>query len=562
MKYGKLILSLPDDTEQEYELGKSSITIGRSTANDITLNDARISRTHARVECSPETCRLVDLGSSNGTLVNGKRIDQADLKPGDQMSLGSCQLRFEKSPASETAVMTMIDSEAELNATLGSMILPVALNETLAPRLVVNGPDRTWDIPLENADKITIGRSTENDLVLESPTVSRRHAEIQRHGMGFILRDLGSANGIWASENKVTELALQDNTQARIGAYQIIYKNGFTPEALSRADDTLVRRPGTRRPVVFVPGFMGSELWLGSRRVWPDVRTLFTNPEAFIYNPATKLEARGLLGEVVLVPNLVKLEQYNRLGDYLVEELSYERGKDFFEFSYDWRQDVRISAHQLVHAVERWPIQPPFILIAHSLGTLVSRYYVERLGGKEKVRRLLLMGGPHSGTPTIAASLVLGPNLLPFGILGERLRQVLGTFPSCYQILPTYPCAVDQNSQPINMLFEETWLAEAQRPLLHMAQEFRQELGSHYSMPTVSIFGYGIATTAGLKVVRDASGKWLQVSYENKPSGDNTIPERSAVLPQTEIHPVSQHHGSLYVDNDVKMRLKLELARS
>ena len=39
------------------------------------------------------------------------------------------------------------------------------------------------------------------------------------------------------------------------------------------------------------------------------------------------------------------------------------------------------------------------------------------------------------------------------------------------------------------------------------------------------------------------------------------IPETSAVLERAEIHPVQQHHGSLYADNDVKMRLKLELTR-
>jgi pSer/pThr/pTyr-binding forkhead associated (FHA) protein len=562
MNYGKLILSLADGSEQEYELGKKLVSIGRSTANDIALNDGRVSRSHAQVECTPDGCRISDMNSSNGTQLNGERIESADLKHGDRLKLGNSELRYEHAPPTDTAMMTLIDTEADLSATLGSMILPVALNETMAPRLVINGPHRTWDLPLDEVDRLVIGRSEECAVPLDSPTVSRQHAEIHRRGDGFVLVDLNSSNGIWMGDRKITELELVDNTQVRIGTYQIIYKSGFTPEALSRADETVVHSPAKRPPVVFVPGFMGSELYLGSQRVWPDVRTLFTNPEIFSYTVDSRLEARGLLGEVVLVPNLVKLEQYNRLGDYLVEEMNYERGRNFFEFSYDWRQDVRISAHQLSQAVEIWPIHTPFILIAHSLGTLVSRYYVERLGGKDKVRRQLLMGGPHSGTPYIANSLVLGPNLLPFGLLGDRLRQVLSTFPSCYQILPTYPCAIDQNSRPINMLQEEEWLSEDQRPLLHMAQEFRQELGSSYSVPTVSIFGYGLQTIAGLKVLRDTAGTWLQVSPENKPAGDNTIPERSAILPQTEIHPVSQHHGSLYVDNDVKMRLKLELSRS
>ena len=560
MIYGKLVLALADEQEQEFELAKTSLTIGRSTASDINLIDGRVSRSHARIECGPEGCKVVDLGSSNGTRINGKLIKQAALNPGDVLAVGGSLFRFELASASETGTMTMIDSEADLNNTLASMILPVALNDTRSPRLVINGTERTWEISLEDKDRLSIGRLVDNDLVLESPTVSRHHAELVRRGYDFVLRDLGSSNGIWIGDRKVQEVDLDDGIQVRVGAYQLVFKKGFTEEALTMvAPQTVQASP--RRPVVFVPAFMGSELWLGSQRIWPGVRTLFKEPEIFTYTPDSKVEARGLLGEVVLVPNIVKLEQYNRLGDYLVEELGYERGRDFFEFPYDWRQDVRLSARQLAQAIENWPIRPPFILIAHSLGTLVSRYYVERLGGKEKVRRMLLMGGPHAGTPTAATNLVLGPNLLPFGLMGEQLRQVLSSFPSTYQILPTYPCAVDQNSQPINMLEDEKWVSEERVPLLRMAREFRRELGSTYSVPTVSIFGYGINTPSGLKVQRDSSGHWLQVSLDNKPSGDNTIPERSAILPQTEIHPVSQHHGSLYVDNDVKMRLKLELTR-
>lgn len=560
MIYGRLTLILPDGSEQVFELGKASITLGRATTNDIILGDSHISRTHARVEASLEACKITDLGSSNGTWVNGARVESAALKPGDTVMIGADRLRFDPPAAAVDAGMTVIDSDADLNNTLGSMILPVALNETRAPRLVISGPAKTWEILLEHTDTVTLGRSSECEAILDSPKVSRRHAQVLRKGGGFWLKDLDSANGVWIGEQRVTETYLHNGSQFRVGSFQVIFKSGIAPESLTMADDTLSRRP-KRRPVVFVPGFMGSELWLGSQRVWPDVKTIFRNPELYTYSESSRLDVRGLLEEVILVPNLVKLEQYNRLGDYLVEELGYERGKNFFEFPYDWRQDVRISARLLAQTVEQWPIRPPFILIAHSLGTLVSRYYVERLGGKEKVSRMLLMGGPHSGTPTAAANLVLGPNLLPFGMMGERLRQVLGTFPSLYQILPTYPCAVDQNSIPINMLEDENWLSEAQRPLLRSARKFRQELGSNYSVPTVSVFGYGIATAAGLKVQRDRNGQWLQVAFDSKPSGDNTIPERSAILPQTEIHPVSQHHGSLYVDNDVKMRLKLELSR-
>ena len=68
-------------------------------------------------------------------------------------------------------------------------------------------------------------------------------------------------------------------------------------------------------------------------------------------------------------------------------------------------------------------------------------------------------------------------------------------------------------------------------------------------------------TISDVSVVRDAQGKLLNVSYLSGNIGDDTVLEQSAFLGSSDIHPVHQHHGSLFVDNDVKMRLKLELTR-
>ena len=81
-------------------------------------------------------------------------------------------------------------------------------------------------------------------------------------------------------------------------------------------------------------------------------------------------------------------------------------------------------------------------------------------------------------------------------------------------------------------------------------------------MPAVSIFGYGQKTITDLRVTRDADGRWRTVDFGIAATGDDAVPQHSAVLPGSEIHPVRQNHGALYVDNDVKMRLKLELTRA
>ena len=122
-----------------------------------------------------------------------------------------------------------------------------------------------------------------------------------------------------------------------------------------------------------------------------------------------------------------------------MEELNYRRDVDFFEFPYDWRQDVRISARQLGQLIESLPRSQPVVLIGHSLGTMVSRYYIERLGGHKHVERVILMGGPNKGAVKAVVSMLVAPQALPFGIMGERMRQICLSFPSSYRFYPTTP---------------------------------------------------------------------------------------------------------------------------
>jgi pSer/pThr/pTyr-binding forkhead associated (FHA) protein len=563
---GKLVLMQSAGPEQEFELLKSSINIGRAQTNDIILDDARVSRSHARLEIKTNgaggsiSTRIVDLRSSNGTRVNGLQVEQAELFHGDTIILGSTTLRYETAQMSEEQAMTMIDTDAEMEHAIDREFLPVTINETSQPRLVIFTSEKTWEVSLEDLEGLTIGRTDENQLVIAHPKTSRRHAEISRKGGIFVLKDLNSTNGTWKDGEKVDQLILQDGDTFRIGGAQIVFKSGFQEESLTLADDNRMLK-NNRRIVVFVPGTMGSELWLGKERLWPDVRTILRNPEIFRFPSDIPLEPRGIVDEVVIVPNLIKLDQYNRLGDYLVEELGYQRGVDFFEFAYDWRQDVRVSARKLANLIESLPANRPIILIGHSLGTMVSRYYIQRLGGKKRIERVIMMGGPHQGSLKILTSMLVAPEVLPFGIMGERLRQIVLSFETSYQIIPPYPLTINQAGSQINFLEDETWLDESLLPLLRKGREFRKEIGNRVGIPSISIFGYGLKTTSAINFERDSKGKISRLDYKASPNGDSTILEHSAVCDGSEIHPVQQYHGSLFVDNDVKMRLKLELTR-
>lgn len=92
----RLIIERPGAQPRLYELKDgSTIRIGRATSNEITLPHSSISRSHAMLENKQSAWVINDQHSSNGVLVNGARIQRAELKSGDVIGLGDIKLRFE-----------------------------------------------------------------------------------------------------------------------------------------------------------------------------------------------------------------------------------------------------------------------------------------------------------------------------------------------------------------------------------------------------------------------------------------------------------------------------------
>ena len=92
----ELALLQRDGTEQIVPVSGEVIVMGRASDCDIVINDYNVSRRHAKVVIDHLCCRLVDLGSKNGTQVNGNRFRETLLKEGDQILLGSSRILFRK----------------------------------------------------------------------------------------------------------------------------------------------------------------------------------------------------------------------------------------------------------------------------------------------------------------------------------------------------------------------------------------------------------------------------------------------------------------------------------
>lgn len=94
----KLQLSRPDGSQTDHELTEEILTIGRAPDNVFHIDDVSISSHHARIAPSADGYVLVDLGSTNGTMVNGRTLEaeaEHALKPGDKICFGKVDAVFD-----------------------------------------------------------------------------------------------------------------------------------------------------------------------------------------------------------------------------------------------------------------------------------------------------------------------------------------------------------------------------------------------------------------------------------------------------------------------------------
>lgn len=90
---GSLVLPTGD----RFTLAQHPISIGRRPESNIVLADPNVSRNHAEIRPQGESFMLIDLGSTNGSKVNGVRVAQRLLEDGDEISFGNTKMRFEAS---------------------------------------------------------------------------------------------------------------------------------------------------------------------------------------------------------------------------------------------------------------------------------------------------------------------------------------------------------------------------------------------------------------------------------------------------------------------------------
>ncbi|MFP4396016.1 MAG: FHA domain-containing protein, partial [Anaerolineales bacterium] len=200
-----LQISVKHYTSDEHPILKPEVTLGRRPDNDVILEERNISGHHAKLLLASERLLIVDLGSRNGTYLNGRPLPPKSpmpFRPGDEIRLGAFHIKVRRA-GKGTSVPPVIAPRIKMSA-------------QAQPGLVVWEDHRCLKHPIERLP-LRIGRSPDNEVRIRNSRISSCHARIERVGDGVRIVDLDSRNGLFYRGQRVDSRRLRDGDVVQLG---------------------------------------------------------------------------------------------------------------------------------------------------------------------------------------------------------------------------------------------------------------------------------------------------------------------------------------------------------
>jgi len=351
-------------------------------------------------------------------------------------------------------------------------------------------------------------------------------------------------------------------------------------------------RKAMRDVIVMLPGITGSVLQRDGQDVWnisggAVLRALLSlggaiRQLALAEDPPDAddlgdgVTAPRIMHDVHLIPGLWKIDGYTKCVRHVTDVFDVEIGKNFFEFPYDWRRDNRVAARKLARDSHAWlqawrhetgAEDARLILVGHSMGGLVARYFLEVLGGWRDTRALVTFGTPYRGSLNAVGTLTNGLRK-KIGPVGIDLSPMVRSFTSVYQLLPIYPCCDAGDGRLVRVA--EAVVPNVDQAKAQAALEFHREIEravtANREDEEYRDRGYRIRPVVGTSQPTSQSarlaGSRIEMlrAYDGRDlGGDGTVPRVSAtpieVEAETNVMFAAERHASLQNDDPVLVQL-------
>jgi len=256
----KLVISDDKGHTTIVPLLRDEITIGREEGNTIRLTERNVSRSHARIVKRSGDYVIEDLGSYNGVILNGSRIDtKAELSVGDQLAIGDYDLAF----------------QAEVAPTVNTVPSPQPASEPPARLVVLGQPAAGAEFSLTK-QALRIGRDERLDIWINHKSISHEHAEIQVKDGTVMVYDLESANGVRVNGVDVTRAVLEAGDVLELGQVRFRFlppQGAHSLEPLPDPDPE-PRSPRSSQKPLFIAVVLGLLVLVGAGAVLVTMRTI------------------------------------------------------------------------------------------------------------------------------------------------------------------------------------------------------------------------------------------------------------------------------------------------
>lgn len=206
----KLEIAAPNIPDETVSLDEGSTVLGRAPGSTILLDHPLVSRRHAEIRVTANGSEISDMGSANGTRLNGRELPVKEWQPlqsGDRIEIGPFSLTARQGAAGADAslVTQIVGTHTVLSAPAQAAVLRVTM------------PNRGPQEYRLTESAYTLGRNADNDIAIDDPAVSRYHARLEKRGAGYEIVDLGSTNGLTMPAGKVDRHLLENGDVLTLG---------------------------------------------------------------------------------------------------------------------------------------------------------------------------------------------------------------------------------------------------------------------------------------------------------------------------------------------------------
>ena len=218
----------------EFEVSGRHV-FGRDAACEFTVPSNAMSRRHARVELRDGRLTVTDLGSANGTFVNGEQVRERVLTVGDEVKFDveSFRVQGPLDPGRTTVRPAVGDGATSVRPAAGTTVLSTPLGRLE----VVSGIDaKSFGLTTKN---YVVGRAAGSDIELPADSVSSRHAQLEKTDDGWRLTDLKSTNGTFVNDRRIDSAELKPGDTVRFGEVRLKF-----------AEDSPQQGPGSGTTVI------------------------------------------------------------------------------------------------------------------------------------------------------------------------------------------------------------------------------------------------------------------------------------------------------------------------